>query len=82
MTSTLLEMECLAIISRFLVVTSDQQLSFREYVRMLCLSIFSRVNLLRTFECTTWAWHTTDRRQIYIAVVRSLNLYTAAVLGT
>ena len=47
----------------------------------LCQSISGRFNLLRALGGTTWGWHTSDSRQVYIAIVRRILEYSAAVLA-
>ena len=56
----------------------DRQLTFAEHVRKLCQSMSGRFNLLRAVGGTTWGWHTSDWRQVYIAIMRNMLVYAAA----
>ena len=61
----------------FLCVRYDRLLTFGGHVQKLCQSMSGRVNLLGALRGTTWGWHTSDRRQVYVAVVRSVIQYAA-----
>ena len=55
-----------------------RQLTYGEDVRTLFQSMSSLINLLRALGGTTCRWHTPDRCQVYIAVVRSVIEYAIA----
>ena len=65
----------------FLTVSYDRQLTFREHVRKLCQSMSGLINLLRALKGTTCGYHTSDRGQVKIDVVRSVLEYAASVLA-
>ena len=62
----------------FMGVRYVRQLIFGEQVRKLGQSMFGRINLLRAPRDTTWGWYSSNRRQVYVDVVRSMLEYAAA----
>ena len=62
----------------YLGVRYDRQHTLAEHVQKLCQSVSSRLNLYHAPGGTTWGWHTSDRRQVYIVIVRSMLEYAAA----
>ena len=62
----------------FLGVRYDRQLTVGQHVQKLSYSVSGRINLLRALGGTIWGWHTTDRRQVYIVIVRSMPEYEDA----
>ena len=62
----------------FLDFRYHRMLTFAEHVRKLCQSMSSGFNLHRALGGTTWGWHASDCRKIYIAIVRSMLKYAAA----
>ena len=62
----------------FMCVRCDRQLTFVELVRKLCQSMSGRFKLLRALGGTTWGWPSSDCRQDYMAIVRSMPEYAAA----
>ena len=62
----------------FLGVGFDPLLTFAEHERKLCQSMSGRFNFLRALGGSILGWHTSDCRQVYIAIVRSMLEYAAA----
>ena len=57
----------------FFVSDKTGRLTIAEHVRELCQWMSGRLKHLSSSSGgTTWGWHTTDCRQVYIAIVRSM----------
>ena len=63
----------------FLGVRYDRQLTFAEHVQKFHQWMSGCFNFLRALGDTTWGCHTSDCHQVYIAIVRSMPKYAAAV---
>ena len=64
-------------VSIFLGVRYYRLHSFGGHVKKLCRSMSGCINLLRPPRGMTSGWPTSDRRQVYIEVVRSMLEYAA-----
>ena len=65
-------------LQNFLSIGYDWQSKFRWHVRKICQSMSRRNNTFRPLACLNCGWHTSDHRQVNIAVVRSVLEYAAA----
>ena len=63
---------------RFLGVTFDRSLTFRQHIDQICRTAIQRCRLIGTLANREWGWHPKRLRAIYLALVRSVLSFAAA----